>query len=105
MASPAPLTMQPDVSIELDVVQAVLRRLHFQRIFFGNVAQFPQISMPEQRVIVEIDLRIEREQPPIGRRNKRIDLHQRSIGVEERLIQAGQELHRMIDLLAPSVQA
>ena len=42
-----------DVAVELDVVQAVLRSLDFERIFFGDVAQFAQIGMAEERVVVE----------------------------------------------------
>ena len=60
--------------------------------------------MAEQRVVVEVDLGVEREQPPVGRRDKRIDLEQRSVRIEERLVEAGQKLHRGIDLLRAQPQ-
>ena len=73
-----------DVAVELDVVQAVLRGLDFERIFFGDVAQFFQVGMAEQRVVVEIHLGIEREQAAVAAGDERIDFHQRRIGFLER---------------------
>ena len=99
MARPGAVHHAADVAVQLDVVQVVLRGFDFQRIFFGDVAQFAEISVAEQRVVVEIDLGIEREQAAIGGGDERIDLHQRSVGVLESLVQAGHELHGLIDLL------
>ena len=66
-------------AVELDVVQRVLARLHFQRIFFGNVAQRLDVGVAEQRVVVEGDLGVEREQLAVGRRDEGIDLDQRRV--------------------------
>ncbi len=49
------------VAVELDVVEAELRRLHFERIFFVQVAQLGQILVAEHRVVVEVHLGVERE--------------------------------------------
>ena len=51
------------VAVQLDVVQAEPRGFHFQRILFVQVAQLEQILVPEQRVIVEVDLGVERVRP------------------------------------------
>ena len=50
-----------DVAVELDVVQAELRGFDFERIFFVQIAQFDQVLVTEQRVVVEVDLRVERD--------------------------------------------
>src|SRR5437660_10061996 len=84
------------VAIQLDVVEAVFRSLHFQRIFFGDVAQLAQIGMTKQSVVVEIDLRIEREEAPIDGRDEGIDFHQRTVGAFEDFVEAGHELHGLI---------
>src|SRR5580693_5091059 len=65
-----------DVPVELDVIQTVLGGLDFERIFLGDVAQFAKISMPEQSVVVEIDLGIQSKQTAIGATHKRINFHQ-----------------------------
>ena len=62
IASPAPLTMQPIVAIELDVVQRELGRLDFERLFLRHVPQFLDVRMAVERVVVEGHLRVEREE-------------------------------------------
>ena len=66
MARPGAVHHAAHVAVELDVVQAVLRGFDFERIFFGDVAQFAQVRVPEHGVVVEIHLGIEREQAAIG---------------------------------------
>ena len=55
--------------------------------------------MAEERIVIERQFGVEREQPAIGGSNKRIDLDERSVSVEERLIKIGKKLHGGIDLL------
>src|SRR5258708_10521725 len=55
--------------------------------------------MGEQRVVVEGDLSVEREQTPVRSRDERVDLDQGGVGVEKGLVKAGQELYGRIDLL------
>src|SRR5215469_9424313 len=57
--------------------------------------------MPKQRVVVKIHLRIERKQPAVTARNKRVDLHQRGISLLKSLVQTRHEFHGLIDLLGP----
>ena len=56
-----------DRAVEADVVQRELRRLDLERILFGGVAQRLEVLVPEQRVVVEGDLRVEREQVAVAR--------------------------------------
>src|SRR6202008_3665453 len=86
-----------DVAVELDVIEAVLRRFHLQRVFFRDVAQFFEIRMAEERVVVEIDLGVKREQPTVRGCDKGIDLKQWSVRCFESLKEAGHELHGLID--------
>src|SRR5258706_14467299 len=88
-----------DAAVELDVIQTVLRSLDLERIFLGDVTQFADIRMAEQRVVVEGKLGVEREKAAIGSGDERIDLEQGSVGVEKRLVEVGQKLHREVDLL------
>jgi hypothetical protein len=88
-----------DIAVELDVVQAVLRSLDFERIFFGDVTQFAEISVAEKSVVVEVDLGVESEEATVGRRDEGINLEQRSVRIQECLIEAGEELDCGRDLL------
>ncbi len=54
--------------------------------------------MAEQRVIVEGDLGVESEKLVVLGRNERIDLDERSVGINECLIQILKESDRSIDL-------
>ena len=45
--------------------------------------------MAEERVVVESDLGVEREETSVGRGDEGIDLDQRSVGFEKRLVEAG----------------
>ncbi len=88
-----------DVAVELDVVQVVFRRLDFERIFFRDVAQFAQVGMAEQGVVVEVHLGIEREQATIGCRDERIDLDQRGVrGFENALYRLVRNCTAWIDV-------
>ena len=61
-----------DVAVERDVAQVVLRRLDLARILLVRIAQLAQVGVAEERVVVEADLGVEREQvarpasPPAG---------------------------------------
>ena len=51
-----------DVAFELHVAEPRLAGPHFGGIFFGDVAQLGELLVPEHRVVVEGDLRIEGHQ-------------------------------------------
>ena len=87
-----------DVAIELDVVQGELRRLDLERIFFVEIAQLLDVGVAEERVVVEVHLRVEREQVAVFGDDQRIDLEQRGVGGDERLVERGHQLRRLADL-------
>src|SRR5260370_8837201 len=55
-----------DVPVQLDVVQAVLGGLDFQRVFFVDVAQLFQVFVAEERVIFEVVLGVGRKKAAVG---------------------------------------
>ena len=50
-----------DVSVETDVIEAMLRRFDFARVFFGDVTHRRDVWMAIKRVVIEVKLRIERQ--------------------------------------------
>jgi hypothetical protein len=83
----------------------VLGRLELHRVFLGLVAHLLDVAVAEQRVVVEIDLGIERQDLAGTRHHQRIDLDDRGIEAAERLVHAEHELDRGTDLLALELQA
>ena len=51
-----------DVAVERDVAEVVLRRLDLARVLLVRVAQLAQVRVAEERVVVEADLGVERDQ-------------------------------------------
>jgi len=88
IARPAPFTMHANVAIQLDVVEAESRSLHLQRVLFVQVAKLHQILVAEHRVVVDADLRVEREDSAILSQNEWVDLRQRSINASFALASA-----------------
>ena len=74
-------------ALELDVVEAVLRGLDLERLLLVEVAQLDQLRVAEQRVVVEVDLGVERDQLAGLRDQERVDLDQRRIGALEGLVE------------------
>ena len=85
-------------AIQLDVVERVLARFHFQRIFLGRIAQRLDVRMAEERVVVKVDLRVEGEQLVVLGGDEGIDFDQRGVRIDDRLVQALEEAHRLINL-------
>ena len=88
IASPAPLTMQPIGAIELDVVERELRRLDLERLLFADVAQLLDVGVAVERVVVEVHLRVEREEAAVLGDDQRVDLDERGVGRLERVCRA-----------------
>ena len=72
-----------DVAVELDVVQAEFAGFDLQRLFFVQIAQFLDVLVAVQRVVVEVHLRIERVDLVVAGNEERIDLGKRGVGVFE----------------------
>ena len=87
-----------DVAVELDVVQVVLGGLNFERVLFGDVAQFLEFRVAEHGVIVDRYLRIERNQATVFRRDQGIDFEHGTVALGKRPVQALHELDGGADL-------
>ena len=85
-------------AVQLDVIERVFAGFHFQRVFFGRVAQHLDLGVAKDRVVVEGNLRVQREELVVLCRDERIDLHQRGVGLDEGLVQALEESDRRVDL-------
>src|SRR5450830_1179639 len=76
------------VPVELDVVEAELRRLDLERVFLVEVAVLLDVGMPKERVVVEVHLGVERDDVTAARDQERVDLGERGvrrdIGLRER---------------------
>ena len=73
--------------METDVIQSVLGSFDFARIFFRGVTHGRNIRMPIKRVIIEIELGVERQHLAAGGNDKWIDLHHRAVEPDKGLIQ------------------
>ena len=65
-----------DRSVERDVVEAVSGRLDLLRVLLVEVAQLDDVALPEQRVVVEAHLAVERDQLAVLGLDERVDLQQ-----------------------------
>src|SRR5690606_11443096 len=63
-----------DVAIELDVGEVELRRLDLGRVFLVDVAHRDDVGMAVERVVIEIELGIERNDGAITGEDQGIDL-------------------------------
>ena len=72
-------------------MSAYLLGLDFERIFFGDVAQLLDVLVAEERVVVEVDLAVEREELVVLGGDEGIDLEQRGVGLDEGLVEAWHE--------------
>src|SRR5690606_19031033 len=93
-----------DVTVELDVVEAEASRLQLYRVLLALVAERLDVLVPEQGVLVEIHLGIERQELAVAGDHERIDLDQAGVEAGEGLVDAAQELDRGADLLALEAQ-
>ncbi|ABA49494.1 hypothetical protein BURPS1710b_0976 [Burkholderia pseudomallei 1710b] len=86
-----------DVAVERDVREVELRRFDFSRIFFVQIAVRDDFRMAEQRVRIEVELRVERDHLAVARQHERVDFGERRVRFPERLVQALQDFARLRD--------
>ena len=72
--------MQPTVTVELDVVEAEVRRVGFEGIFLVEVAQFGEIGVAEQAVVIEVHLGVERDGAVIFGDDEGVDFQEVGVG-------------------------
>src|SRR5438552_4061785 len=92
------------VAVELDIVQSELARFDFQRIFFVQVAQFLDIFMPVERIVIEVHFRVQRVDFVVAGDEEGIDFGKRRVHVFKRLVQADHELRRIVNQLRSQTQ-
>lgn len=80
---PGSVDQAADVAVQLHVAQAGFLGLDFVRLFLGQVAEFEEVLVTEQGVLVEGDLRIQGEQFPFAGYDQRIDLRHAAVAVDE----------------------
>ena len=76
-----------DLALELDVVEVLLLGRGLERVGGGGVLERRVLRLPEGGVLVEGDLRVEREHGAVGRLGQRVDLDQRGVLLREDLPQ------------------
>src|SRR3954462_9144882 len=66
----------PDLALELDVVEVLLLGRGLERVGGGGVLEGGVLGVPEAGVLIEGDLRVEREDGAVGRLGEGVDLDQ-----------------------------
>ncbi len=94
-----------DRAVERDVVEIRLLGANVERFFLAVVGHGFDIFVAEQRVVIEVELRINRNQLAGLGDDQRIDFHQRSIGGEECFGETGDDLRRFIRKLVLEAKA
>src|SRR6185312_15880750 len=84
---PGAVDHAPDIAVECDVSEVVFVRLDLLGVFLGDIAQFAEVRMPEQGVVVEAHLGVEQAQVPVLHDDQRVDLEQAHVGLAERLVE------------------
>jgi len=89
-----------DRAVQGHVVEVVLGRFQLLRIFLRLVTQLVDLGMPEQRVVVEAHLRIQRDHLARTGDDQRVDLDDRAVQPDKGLIHRRDEFAEGGDLLA-----
>src|SRR5215475_4562742 len=94
-----------DVAVELDVVEVVFGGFDLERRFFVEVAQFGVFFVAVERVVVEIDLRVQRVKLAVFGQKEGVDFEERGVHFNERPIEREHELRGLADQLRRQAQA
>ena len=85
-----------DVAVQADVVQVELGGGDLAGIFLALVAHRDDVRMAEQRVVVEAELRVQRQHPAVRGGDQRVDLDHRAIERDEELVEIGKQLAELL---------
>ena len=77
----------PDLAVELHVRDALLARRPFLGRHRVEIAHLRDVGMPEERSVVDGELRVERLDLAVGRDDQRVDLREHRVGRHERLVE------------------
>src|SRR5262245_38343959 len=93
-----------DIAVELDVVEVVFGGFDLERRFFVEVAQLSVFFVAVERVVVEIDLRVQRVKLAVFGQQEGVDLEERGVHFDERPIEREHELRGLADQLRRQAQ-
>ena len=85
-----------DIAVQPHIAQAGLARLHLGRLLLRQIAERRQFRMPEQRIVVEAHLGVERHQLARPRHHQGIDFQQAAIAGDKR---PAQRFHEFVGRL------
>src|SRR5690606_23964187 len=88
-----------DVAVERDVVQVVLVGTALLLVLLRNVAHAGEALLAEQRVVLDVDLRVERDEVPVAGDDQRVDLDEARVALDEELHELRQELMQLLLLV------
>ena len=77
---PRAIDQAADVAVQADVGQVEFAGFYFGGVFFVQIAVGHDFGMAEQRIAVEIEFGIQRDDVALAVAVERVDLHQRSVG-------------------------
>ena len=77
----------------------MLRRLDVERVFLVDVAQGDDVLVAPQGAVVEAQLGVERQHPPVLRDDKGVDLGQRAVARQVEREQAPDQRHGLLELV------
>jgi hypothetical protein len=81
-----------DITVERHIGEIVFGRFDFLGVFFGLIAQCHDVVVAEQRVAVEGHLGIEHPQVAVLHDDQRVDLQQRHVFFDKRLVKDREQL-------------
>ena len=92
---PRPVHHAPDVPVEADVGEVELGRLRLRRVLLVEVPQLLDVLVAEQAVAVEVHLCVEGDDVAVLGQHQGVDLRERAVGVDERIVEGDHELDRL----------
>ena len=85
-----------DLAVELHVRDTLLAGQRLERVGCGDVAHLGDRGLPEQRIVVDRELRVERPHFSLRRHDQRVDLAEHRVAPDEGLVELS---HDRRDLL------
>ena len=96
---PGAVAEDPDVAVELHVGDALLARERLERVGRGGVAHRGDVRMPEERVVVDGELRVERLHLAVRGHDQRVDLAEHRVAADEGAVEPPDDLEDLLLLV------
>jgi hypothetical protein len=94
---PGAVAHDPDVPVELDVLEALALGLDLERLAAGGLRVGEQLGLAELGVAVDRHLRVQRDDPTVLGEDERVDLEQRRVGGLEPVVELDEELGDLVE--------